>query len=219
MDWMSGELEKQYRALLRVYLYRSFGNLSEQEAEYMLEVAYADFLNYIAVERDVIFEEGYEDAVLTILRDMYLNNEMELDKTLSEWFEVWAWKWRQRVKLALKEEEESKLASEVENKVQALLPKVSKLYEWAKRYAIGSLVRHGEVCFTNLLAETVVKEVFFKVASSEEPEKAAKFLSENPAFVISEITKRVKELSAFKGNLVVVRLNPLFFESQRGENV
>jgi len=61
------------------------------------------------------------------------------------------------------------------------------------------------------MAEMVVKEIFFKIASSQRDDEAVNFIKSNPVFVINEVVKRVKELGQFRGNLVVVRINPAFF--------
>ncbi|MCC6002868.1 MAG: hypothetical protein LM590_00800 [Thermofilum sp.] len=217
MYWVPGSKENEIRSILKSYLYKHFGNLSEQEAEYLFNIAYADFINYVAVTKDIIFDENYQEDTLSVIQYMYLNQPSALINTLTEWIEVWSWKWRQRVKLALRDEEDSQANAEVERKVGAVLPSITSLFNWLKRYTIGALVRHGEVCFTSLLAETIVKEVLFKPLSSQETHEALRFINENPAFIISEITKKVREISTYKGNLVIVRLNPLFFENQRGE--
>ena len=217
MYWVPENTENEIKSILKSSLYKYFTDLSEQEAEYLFSIAYSDFINYVAVTRDFIFDENYEEETLVAIQYIYHNQPLVLNDMLSEWLEVWSLKWKQRVKLAVKEDESSKINEEVEKKVQGVLPSIPELYEWFKRYAIGSLIRHGEVCFTGLLAETVVKEIIVKMLFSQDPAKALRFLKENPAFVLNEITKKVKELSAYRGNLVIVRLNPLFFESQRGE--
>lgn len=204
-----------YTSLINRYIQKKFDDLSKSELEFMSEVARADFINFVMVEEGFLYEEDGEqlayDAIL-----YYLEEEpLRADALLSEWIDVWSWKWKQRVKLVLKDDPSIEKTEELLNKkLGPVIPRI-KNYGWFRRFTIGSLISVNEVCFTNLLSDSIVKGAIFKVAKSLPPDKAVNIIEKNPMFVVEEIINRVKELKTFKGNLVIVRLNPQFFEERR----
>ncbi|MEZ0346665.1 MAG: hypothetical protein ABWK01_08955 [Infirmifilum sp.] len=224
---MSGLMEssnvESYSTLKTVishYLTKSFTGLSEQEADFMSDIATQDFLNYIAVEKDILYDSDSSLRVLSYISNLMEEKPLDLDKILSEWLEVWIIKWKQRVKLVMGEDsQDAKAMKNLEDKVTPIMNKLGDEVQAFRKFTIGSLIASREVCFTNLMADMVVKEILFKIASSQNIAEAQDFVRTNPVFILNEIVKRVKELSRFKGNLIVVKINPAFFQDVRGEIV
>ncbi|MFZ8855320.1 MAG: hypothetical protein ACO2OQ_04065 [Thermofilaceae archaeon] len=197
---------------------RFFYNLTQQELEFMGDVAKEDLINYAAYTRGVLAEPTYREIALSHLSSLAEDNPLAFDRMLTSWMEVWSIKWGQRVKLVLSEDQrEEEVIQAVEKKASKLVPLLGGLYPQLTRFAVGSLISNGEVCFTNLLADTVVKEVLAKLASSMSIEEAANFARSNPVFLLSEIVQRARALARYKGNLVVLRVNPSFFQEAREE--
>ena len=204
-----------YANLVNRYLRKKFEGLSKVELDFMSEVARADFLNYVMTQEDFLYEDNAERLALDAIIYYIEEEPFRIDALLSEWLDVWSWKWKQRVKLVLKEDPNLAKAEEMFNqRLGPVIPKV-KNYEWFRKFAIGSLINIKEVCFTNLLSDSIVKGVLFKIAKSLPPEKTVQVIEKNPLFVLGEIVNRVKELKTFKGNLVVVRLNSSFFKDNK----
>ena len=208
------------RSVLKRYILGQFPELSPQELDFMLGVALQDLLNYVAYRGGYIYDADYRERAVEQLSELAERDPLQFDSLLTELIEVWGIKWRQRVKLILAGNQESSRESEtVEKAVGRLIPLLGELYPWLLRFAVGSLIANGEVCFTNLVAETIVKESLFKLATSMQPEEAAKFVERNPAFILGEIVRRARGTAQYKGNLVVVRVNPSFFEESGGEAI
>ncbi|MEM0092813.1 MAG: hypothetical protein QXT33_01515 [Thermofilum sp.] len=217
---MSREIGKEtfLKAVLRRYLLRQFPDLTSQELDFMVGVALEDLLNYVAFSGNYIYEASYRERAVEQLAGLAESDPIGFDRLVTEHMEVWSIKWNQRVKLVLgKDAQDSRGSENLERKVGQLIPLLKDLYSWLQRFAVGSLISNGEVCFTNLIAETVVKEVLYKLVSSMSIQEAAKFVAENPAFLISEIVQRARGAARYRGNLVIVRVNPSFFEENRGE--
>lgn len=208
------------KSIISHYLSKIFPDISQQEADFMSDVAVEDFINYVSVQNNFLYDNDFSIKTLNYITFLAKEDPFKMDKILSEWLEVWILKWKQRVKLVMSDDPEStKSIKTLEDKVSPLVNNLGEDLVYFKKFAIGSLVMQGEVCFTNLMADMVVKEVLFKVASSQNTDEALKFVRANPLFIINELVKRVKEVSRFKGNLVVVRINPAFFQETRGDVV
>lgn len=206
------------KTVLRRYLLNQFPDLTSQELEFILGVAFEDLVNFVAFKEGYIYEEHYKEKAIEQLSELAERDPIKFDKVVSEHTEVWGVKWSQRVKLVLGNDTQDVGNNQsVEKKVGELLPLVKDIYNWLHRVAVGSLISNGEVCFTNLIADTIVKEVFFKLAASMAPQEAASFAERNPVFLMSEVIRKARGTAQYKGNLVVVRVNPSFFSENRGE--
>jgi len=220
MEWKESNAYSTLKSIVSHYIARYFSDLTQQEVEFMSDVATQDLVNYLAVKFDFIGDPDYSYKSLALASKLAEENPLEFDSLVNEWAEIWVLKWRQRVKLVMSDDpENTKAVQRLEEKVGPILDVLGDEATEFKKFAIGSLIRTGEVCFTNLMAEMVVKEIFFKIASSQRGDEAVNFIKSNPVFVINEVVKRVKELGQFRGNLVVVRINPAFFQDARGEAV
>lgn len=220
MESSNVESYSTLKTVISHYLTKSFTGLSEQEADFMSDIATQDFLNYIAVEKDILYDSDSSLRVLSYISNLMEEKPLDLDKILSEWLEVWIIKWKQRVKLVMGEDsQDAKAMKNLEDKVTPIMNKLGDEVQAFRKFTIGSLIASREVCFTNLMADMVVKEILFKIASSQNIAEAQDFVRTNPVFILNEIVKRVKELSRFKGNLIVVKINPAFFQDVRGEIV
>lgn len=205
------------KTMLRRYLLRQFPDLTHQELDFMVGVAFEDLVNYTAFTGNYIYEADYREKAVKWLNDLAENDPLRFDKLVTEHMEIWSIKWNQRVKLVLANDAQDSREEKAEKKVAQLIPIIKDIYNWLLRFAVGSLIGNGEVCFTGLIAETVVKEILYRLVSSMQLQEAAKFVEENPAFLMSEIVRRARGTARLKGNLVVVRVNPSFFEENRGE--
>lgn len=214
------EREAFLKVVLRRYLLRQFPDLTSQELDFMVGVALEDLVNYTAYLGSYIYEAGYRERAIEQLAELAESDPISFDKLVTDHMEVWSIKWNQRVKLVLgRDGQDPHVNGNLEKKVEQLIPLLKDLHSWMQRFAVGSLISNGEVCFTNLIAETIVKEVLYKLVSSMSIQEAAKFISENPAFLMSEIVQRSRGAARYRGNLVVVRVNPSFFEENRGEAI
>jgi len=202
-----------YRAVFARRIAQEFGGVSKAEESFMADVCSRDFLNYVKVEKGFLYDEHSPDErALYYIGYLMEERPVEFVALLEEWFPVWALKWRQRVKLAAKSDFDEKLQQRIEQSIRPFLN--TQVFEEAKRFTLGSLIKSGEVCFTDTLSETVVKNVLYTfVSRSSGAEEVKRTLERNPALLLDEIVRRVKALSKFKGPLIAVR-----FERVIGSN-
>ncbi len=198
-----------FQGLLRRGVVRRFPDLSRGELDFMVQVAASDFRNYIMVVEDILYEEGAEGRALARITHYGEEEPEYLALLLSDWLDVWEWKWRQRVKLDI---DGGKNAEDELGKAVAPAAKKLKDYDWFRKFALGSLVKAGEVCFTDTLADSAVKAALYDIVRGTSPERAAEIIERNPMVLVEGIVRKVRMFQRFKGGLVVVRLNPQFFK-------
>ncbi len=199
------------RGVLARKIAAEFGGMSKSEESFMVGVSVRDFINFVKVDRGFLYDEYAPDE----RAEAHIESLMEmkpaaLASMLDEWFTLWALKWRQRVKLAAKGDYDEEYAKRLE---QAVKPFVDlPLYAEAKRFALGSLIKSGEVCFTDLLSDVVVKNSIYSMVSRGSSEEVRRVLERNPLLLINEVTNRVKAMARFKGPLVALKLERVVFE-------
>lgn len=201
------------RRILARKVEMEFGRMSVGEESFMVGVSARDFINFVKVEKGFLYDEYMPDE----RAEAYIESVMEtkplaLTAMLDEWFMLWAMKWRQRVKLAAKGEVDEEQAKRVEQATSPFLN--SPLYAEAKRFALGSLIKSGEVCFTDLLSDMVVKSTLFSMVSRANSEEVRRSLERNPTLLLNEIVRRVKAMASFRGPLVMLRLERVVLEDR-----
>ena len=191
-----------------------FGSMSRAEEGFMTRVSISDFLNYLKVDRGFIYDYSPEERLNFYLETLAERRPATLASMLDEWFALWAAKWRQRVKLTMKGvKREEEVVRRINERTRPLmeLPVAAQ----AKLFALGSLVRSGEVCFTDLLSESAVKgALYYMVSRASGPEVVAKVIGRNPTLLLSEVIKRVKAMARFKGPLVTLKLEQALFSEE-----
>lgn len=188
-----------------------FGRMSRSEESFIVGVSARDFLNFVKVDKGFLYDEyAPEERAEAYVENLMEVKPLALASMLDEWFMLWAVKWRQRVKLAAKSDTDEEQAKRIEQAVKPFTG--TPLYAEAKRFALGSLVKSGEICFTDLLSDIVVKGAIYYLASRAGSDEAQKMLERNPLILLDEITKRVKSMAKFKGPLVALKLERVVFE-------
>lgn len=191
-----------------------FAGMGKAEEGFMSKIALSDFLNYVEVDRGFIYDYSPDERLEFYLESLADRKPTTIATMLEEWFVLWISKWRQRVKLTMKSEVgEEELVRKIEEKTRAYmgLPLIAE----ARLFVLGSLVKSGEVCFTNLLSDSVLKGTLYYIASrSNSVDEVVKVLEKNPALLISEIVKRVRSMSRFKGPLVTLKLEQALFSEE-----
>jgi len=181
--------------------------LSTPELELMGRIAMLDFKNYLKAEWGLLGEEN-SDGDLEFLLERYLDRDDELEERVKAWIVPWVSKWRERVKLVWNEEEfKKKTMNEALEEVAPLIPSIPKLKE-LKELIIGSLIKHGELCFTNLIADNIIKgEIYRLIKGMGCRERALSFIQDNPLFLLQACISRVKVLAKSRGPAVVLHVD------------
>jgi len=194
-------------------LQRKLGELSNPELRMMLDVSSADYLNYVKVRRGLIGLPDSTETAIFLVEEAFEDNPVEAVKDLSEWLDLWIVKWRQRVRLVLTPSRSGAEAQRIEglaSSVYARLPFISEL----KDLTVGSLIEVGEVCFTNFLAESMIKNSLAKMLRDAGNERRLlNVLKDNPFLLLDEVLRQVKKLRHYKGPLVTVWVGSVLREN------
>ena len=194
-------------------LQRKLGELSNPELRMMLDVSSADYLNYVKVRRGLIGLPDSTETAIFLVEEAFEDNPVEVVKDLSEWLDLWIVKWRQRVRLVLTPSRSGAEAQRIEglaSSVYARLPFISEL----KDLTVGSLIEVGEVCFTNFLAESMIKNSLAKMLRDAGNERRLlNVLKDNPFLLLDEVLRQVKKLRHYKGPLVTVWVGSVLREN------
>lgn len=203
-----------FKATFSRKLAQEFGGLSKAEESFMVNVCSRDFLNYVKVERGFLYDDQAPDErALRYLEYLMEEKPITYVAMVDEWFPVWALKWRQRVKLASEREFDEKLVQRIERETQPLVK--HPIFEEARRFALGSLIKSGEICFTDTLSEMLIKNILFTMLTrSGNAEEIKNVLERNPILLFNEITSRVRALARFKGPLIAVRFERVIFGNE-----
>ncbi len=204
------------RATLAALLRRKLGSLTDPELRMMTDVAEADYLNYVKVKRGLL---GLSDSTLTaafIVEETFEDKPVEAACDVSEWLDLWLVKWRQRVRLALSPTKEDLEAQKMEQKVEPVFRRLKYLNE-LKDIVIGSLVEAGEVCFTELLAESLIKSSLARMLrETSDPARLLAVLDKNPYVLLNDVLRQVKRIKRYKGPLVTVWIKRVIGEVMVG---
>ncbi|RLE99841.1 MAG: hypothetical protein DRJ63_04210, partial [Thermoprotei archaeon] len=129
-----------------------FQILSTKEESFIADVAFKDFLNYVKVIKDI---EGDLVDVLNYIGRLLEERPLELKRIFDDWIDEWILKWRTRVKIAVNEDEFKRMSISFNKEIDQItsrLPFINELRE----YVLGSIIRAGEVCMTNIIADSII---------------------------------------------------------------
>lgn len=200
---------------LKVVIYRLLAKkiegLSTPENQTMSEIAVKDFLNFYKTTRNLLGIPGSTENAKYMLEDELEEHPVEMIKEIEEWLDNWLIKWRQRVKLTLSPIKEEKDIQKMEMQIAPVMSRLTFIEE-LRDIVIGSLVKSGEICFTDLLADNIIKAALMSVAQYyTDKNKMIQVLEKNPHIILEAVLKKVKSIKNFKGPLVTIRIEKRLF--------
>ena len=200
---------------LKVVIYRLLAKkiegLSTPENQTMSEIAVKDFLNFYKTTRNLLGIPGSTENAKYMLEDELEEHPVEMIKEIEEWLDNWLIKWRQRVKLTLSPIKEEKDVQKMEMQIAPVMSRLTFIEE-LRDIVIGSLVKSGEICFTDLLADNIIKAALMSVAQYyTNKNKMIQVLEKNPHIILEAVLKKVKSIKNFKGPLVTIRIEKRLF--------
>jgi len=192
--------------LIRKRLEELHSNFNYLHTEHrMYKVAIEDFINYLSVKWRLSIEDVRYKFELE-LEDRGLDLKEEVDA----WINLWLTSWKKRVKLVFTDEEFNRYSKTVtqlirKDKTQRKYRNISlqriKQFKWA---TIECLVHNGELCFTNVLAEEIIKQ---RLSVYKKSLNDAKGKLDALCFIM----KRVRSLSRISGPLIFLKVNKSLF--------
>src|SRR5512136_2972508 len=124
----------------------------------VLQVACEDFTNYAKFHWELMGKETSQLELADKLEQFFREDHVELEEFLAVWIGVWFKKWKERVKLLIGEENANKWSkvSKTINNAEPLWKKLERKQE-IKELIVGTLIRNGEICGTEILSENLLK--------------------------------------------------------------
>jgi hypothetical protein len=172
----------------------------------LLQVACQDFINYLKFtlkESNMITEEVcLEEKFRQLLKE----ERLEVESFLKVWVSLWLQKWKQRVKLLFGDQNPGNLGKPTKFLAQgdAMLTKLECKREMMEN-VVFALIRSGEVCGTEMLAQNTLKTELGK-EFSEKPLDTEGLLN-----VLNNSLRRAREVAQGCGPLIYVKIDKCYF--------
>ncbi len=203
-----GTVERVVTAWLSSMISEQYPLASHVENSIMASVAVTDFKNYIKYKEGLIGEADADYVASSLLNKWLDENPIKLKSMLENWLEDWLYKWKQRVRLVWKQdpgqEETSKKVFKYTDPIWLDLP----IRESLKDMVIGSLVSIGEICFTNVVAESLIRGELYKYRMLiGDDEKALDFLEKSPVTLLNDVLAKVSKLRHHHEPVVVLKVD------------
>jgi hypothetical protein len=174
----------------------------------VLRIANDDLMNYLKFHWKLVGEEN-QPRLMAKLSEYFYENRGELEEFVDLWSGIWLKKWNERVKLILESKDLGRW-----NKTGRLLDKGEPLWrqlenrDEVKDLIIESLIKHGEICGTSILAEDMLKaEIGLSVEKRDYEWEDERLLS-----VVNNVLGKVREVSRKRGPLIFIKVNKSFFD-------
>ena len=172
----------------------------------VLQVACEDFTNYAKFHWELIGKETSQLELADKLEQLFREDRKELEEFLNVWIGVWFKKWKERVKLLIGEESAQKWSkvSKTINNAEPLWKKLERKQE-IKELIVGTLIRNGEICGTEILSENLLK--------MELGEKRVQCLSdkERVLIAINNALRKGRDMAQSKGPLIFVKIDKGYY--------
>jgi hypothetical protein len=172
----------------------------------VLQVACEDFTNYAKFHWELMGKETSQLELADKLEQLFKEDRAELDEFLSVWIGVWFKKWKERVKLLIGEESAQRWSkvSKTINNAEPLWRKLERKQE-IKELIVGTLIKNGEICGTEILSENLLK--------MELGEKRVQYLSdkERVLIAVNNALRKSRDMAQSKGPLIFVKIDKGYY--------
>ena len=174
----------------------------------VLQVACKDFTNYLKFHWNLIGKEANQCEVVEKLEAFYKDEGEELDTFLAIWCNIWFKKWKQRVKLLIGNQNTNKWNKMTKNITNAepLWHKIECKNE-LQEIVVATLIKNGEICGTEILAENLLK--------MELGEKAVQDLEEKERILttLNNSLRKARDMAQSHGPLIFVKVDKGYYST------
>jgi hypothetical protein len=124
----------------------------------VLQVGLPDFTNYLKFQWCLIGKEANNFELVEKMERLFKENPPELEEFLTVWVGIWLKKWKERVKLLIGRQNQNKW-----DKVAKTIANAEALWrnmrhkQVVSEIVVGTLIKNGEICGTEILAENLLK--------------------------------------------------------------
>jgi hypothetical protein len=177
--------------------------------EKVLRVAHQDLVNYLKHHWNMVGKETSNFELVSKTERLLKEEPDEFEVFLSVWVGMWLRKWSQRVKLLLGEQVVSN-----ENKPRTNSAPSNVEHLWAKQkgkqeiveLVVSSLVKNGELCATEILAENILKT---ELGNNTDRMNS----KEQMLALLNAALRRAREIAQNTGPLIFVKVDKGYYRS------
>ena len=174
----------------------------------VLQVACQDFTNYLKFHWNLIGKEANQCELVERLENLFKEDSQELNAFLTVWTGIWFKKWKERVKLLIGTQNVNKW-----NKMSKTLANVEPIWrkiehkQELQEIVISTLIKNGEVCGTEILAENLLK--------MELGEKDIENLNEKERIfaTLNNSLRKAREMAQSRGPLIFVKIDKGYYNA------
>ncbi len=176
----------------------------------VLRIAHQDLLNYLKYHWNMIGKEESDFKVASRAEKLLKDEPAEFEIFLSMWTSSWLHKWGQRVKLLLGDQPQDKSRLSMNSgssDSEALWRKVQGKQELVG-LVVSSLVKNGELCATEILAENILKTELAKVTD---------FVNSKEQMIrlLDSAFSRARELANCVSPLIFVKVDKGYYQHNK----
>jgi hypothetical protein len=174
----------------------------------VLQVACQDFTNYLKFHWNLIGKEANQCDLVERLENLFKEDSQELNAFLTVWTGIWFKKWKERVKLLIGTQNANKW-----NKMSKTLANVEPMWrkieykQELQEIVISTLIKNGEVCGTEILAENLLKMELGEKDVENVNEKERIFATLNNAL------RKAREMAQSRGPLIFVKIDKGYYNA------
>jgi hypothetical protein len=172
----------------------------------VLQVACQDFTNYLKFHWNLIGKEANQCEIVEKLETLFKENADELDAFLTVWCNMWFKKWKQRVKLLIGNQNACKW-----NKMAKTITDAEPIWrqiehkQELQEIVIATLIKNGEVCGTEILAENLLKMELGEKHIQKLCEKERVFTT------LNNTLRKAREMAQSRGPLIFVKIDKGYY--------
>jgi hypothetical protein len=174
----------------------------------VLQVACQDFTNYLKFHWNLIGKEANQCELVDRLDKLFKEDADELDAFLTVWTGIWFKKWKERVKLLIGNQNANKW-----NKMSKTLADVEPIWkkiehkQELQEIVISTLIKNGEICGTEILAENLLKMELGEKDLENANHKERIF------FTVNNALRKAREMAQSKGPLIFVKIDKGYYNA------
>jgi len=176
----------------------------------IIQIAYQDLTNYMKFNWQQTKTETDDQTPTEKMTQTYNEDPKEFETFLAIWANLWLKKWKKRVKILIGNQTQNNTQTPTKKlpDPEPLWQKLTCKQEMTEIIALN-LIKNGEICGTELLAENLIK-----IELTKKPETDINKPQTQLAILNTALTK-AREASQSAGPTLFMRVNNIYFETQK----
>lgn len=173
------------------------------------QTAYHDFINYLKFTWKLDEKTDNSETVEKITK-LFNEEREEAEAFLTVWTGMWLKKWKQRVKIILGNQKQETPTGKVDasNSSEEQWKGLENKQEMIE-IIVSALIKNGEICGTQILAENILKT---EAGKTKNPELNSK---EQILSVLNSSLRRARDIANNRGPLIFVKVDKGYYKESK----